>query len=75
MMRYRFNVVGDACAYIDDEGTDFGSPEEAKAHALVVASELAVDCDSYLGCELCVIDQRANELARVPIARAALTRH
>jgi len=68
-MRYRFNVFGGDCAYFDDVGQPFGSPEAAEAHGATIAKELAADA-TYAGLEVRVVDGRAREVARIPIACA-----
>jgi hypothetical protein len=66
-MRYLFHVVAPEGVYLDDVGEEFSTPEMAEAHAVTIASELARD-ETYRGFEVCVIDGRATELARVPVA-------
>ena len=45
--------------------------DDAKAHAVVIARELAMDGDAYHGFAVCVIDDRGTEVARVPVGKDA----
>jgi hypothetical protein len=53
----------------DEVGRSFSSVEIAKAHAAVIATELAIEAVNYRGIAVCVIDEQGHEVARVPIAR------
>jgi hypothetical protein len=64
MVRYLFPAAVDSRLYRDEVGRRFGTIEDAKEHALVIARELATDA-------VCVIDDHGNEVARVPVARGA----
>ena len=57
--------------YKDEVGRNFADVEIARVHATVIARELAIEAENYLGFSVCVIDDRGNEVARVPIARDA----
>jgi hypothetical protein len=70
MVRYFFHV-SNGNDFNDQVGKDevgyrFSDPEDAKAHAAVVARELAED-DDWDGYRVLVIDEHGNEIARVPI--------
>ena len=71
MVRYFFHVMSDGTAFKDAVGRSFSSVEIAIAHASVIASELAVEAENYVGFSVCVTDHNGNEVARVPIARDA----
>jgi hypothetical protein len=62
-MRYLFHVPGNGCIYLDEVSSHLGNAENAEAHALFIANELASD-GSCWGLEVCVIDHRADELTR-----------
>jgi uncharacterized protein DUF6894 len=64
-MRYLFHVISDKSCYFDDIGQHFGSPGQAEAHAVTIATELAAD--DYRGFEVRVVDGCGRELSRVPI--------
>jgi hypothetical protein len=68
-VRYFFHVMSDGTAYKDEVGRSFSSAEIAKAHATVIATELAVEAENCRGFAVCVIDEQGHEVARVPIAR------
>jgi hypothetical protein len=57
--------------YKDEVGRSFSAVEIAIAHASVIARELAVEAEHYVGFSVCVTDHNGNEVARVPIARDA----
>lgn len=67
MNRYFFHVVGGERKYRDDSGLRFGSLQDATAHAVKIASELANDGDQYRGFAISVTDEDDHELKRVPI--------
>jgi hypothetical protein len=53
---------------IDDErGQEFSKLDDTKAHAAVIAGELARDGRVYQGCAVCVLDETGKEVARVAI--------
>ena len=70
-MRYFFHVASDGTAYTDEVGRSFSSVESAKAHAFVIARELAIEAENFIGFSVCVTDDHGQEVARVPIDRAA----
>jgi hypothetical protein len=49
----------------DEEGEEHPCPESAKAQAILIARELAGS--SLVGSEVCVTDERGNQLALVRI--------
>jgi Domain of unknown function (DUF6894) len=65
-LRYFFHVTGSVGVLKDEEGQSFSSLDEAKGHAIVIASELAGD-ETYHGWVLWVTDDQGNEVARVAI--------
>jgi hypothetical protein len=67
MLRYLFHVMSDGYFYRDEVGRHFDHLDDAKAHAAVIARELAMDGDAYHGFAVCVIDDRGTEVARVPV--------
>jgi hypothetical protein len=69
-VRYFFHV-SDHTTYKDAVGRSFSSVEIAIAHASVIASELAIEAEDYVGYSVCVTDDQGNEVARVPISRDA----
>ena len=71
MVRYFFHVMSDHTAYRDEVGRSFSNVEIAKAHATVIARELAIEAEDYVGYSVCVTDDQGNEVARVPIFRDA----
>jgi hypothetical protein len=70
MTRYFFHV-SDWDFYRDEVGRRFPSVEDAKAHAAVVADELAQDANGE-GYSVIVVDEQGTEIARVPVKE---TRH
>jgi hypothetical protein len=71
MVRYLFHVMCDGYFYRDEVGRRFDRLDDAKAHAVVIARELAMDVDAYHGFAVCVIDDRGTEVARVPVGKDA----
>jgi hypothetical protein len=67
-VRYFFHVMNHT-AYKDEIGRSFSDVEIARAHAIVIARELAIEAENYVGFSVCVTDDHGNEVARVPIAR------
>jgi hypothetical protein len=70
MARYFFNVSNKHTFnfFKDEAGRRFADPEDAKAHAVVVANELAQDDDWGLGgYSVVVTDEHGTEIARVPV--------
>lgn len=63
--------MSDGTAYKDEVGRSFSNVEIAKAHATVIARELAIEAENYVGFSVCVTDDHGQEVARVPIARDA----
>lgn len=60
--------IGNGTRYPDETGSVFSTPEDAAAHALVLARELAQD-DSWHGSSILVTDDRGQEISRVRIGR------
>lgn len=58
MARYFFHVMSDGSACKDERGQNFARAEDARAHAAVVASELASEGENYRGFEVCVIGEQ-----------------
>lgn len=65
--RFYFHIENGS-RYPDETGSIFSSPDDATAHAVVVALELAQD-DSWNGFSVLVIDNRGQEITRVRIGR------
>ena len=70
-MRYFFHVLDGASTYKDEAGTVLSAPEVARLQARVIAAELALDGDTYRGFVVCAVDERGNEMARVPVVVAS----
>jgi hypothetical protein len=68
-VRYFFHVMNHT-AYKDEVGRSFSDVGIAIAHATVIARELAIEAEHYVGFSVCVTDDQGNEMARVPIANA-----
>ena len=71
MTRYFFHVSNTHETFTGVEGKDpvgqaFSRPKDAKAHAARIAREIAQD-DGWDGYAVVVVDERGNEIARVPI--------
>ena len=69
MVRYFFHVSNHT-TYKDEVGRSFSNVEIAKAHATVIARELAIEAEHYVGFSVSVTDEHEHEVARVPIANA-----
>jgi hypothetical protein len=67
-VHYFFNVSNDDSIFKDEVGLTFSSPDDAKAHAAVIASELAED-DDWEDHSVVVVDAYGTEIARVPIGQ------
>jgi hypothetical protein len=65
--RFYFHVENGG-RYPDETGSVFSTPEDATAHAVVVARELAQD-GSWHGSSILVTDDRGQEIIRVRIGR------
>jgi hypothetical protein len=61
-----FFHVSNSDTFKDEVGRLFSGPEEAKAHAAVVARELAED-DGWAGYSVVIVDEYGTEIARVHI--------
>ena len=72
-MRYFFHVMSDhdPTIYKDEVGRSFSDFGIARAHATVIARELAIEAENYVGFSVCVTDDHGHKVARVPIARDA----
>jgi hypothetical protein len=68
MAYYFFHVVNDVRVFKDEAGQDFLSVDEARAHAVRIASELATEGEDYRLFVVCVVDDQGNEVARVPVS-------
>jgi hypothetical protein len=66
-MRFFFNIVSEYECDHDEEGATFLHVEDAKSHAMLVASELAVDRNWDAYCVV-VVDEYRNEIVRYPIS-------
>jgi hypothetical protein len=66
-MRYFFQVLGNGITVEDETGTVLSGPEAARLHASITAAELAQDGNEYRGCEVSAVDERGNEIARLPV--------
>jgi hypothetical protein len=64
--RYYFHICNGR-TYADDDGTRFSTPDRARAHASVIAAELATD-GGWTGYTVLLHDKQRNEIARFPIA-------
>jgi hypothetical protein len=65
--RFYFHVVNGS-RYPDEVGSVFSTADDATAHAIVVAQELAQD-GSWHGSSILVTDDRGHEIVRVRIGR------
>ena len=71
-MRYFFHVTGDSSRLQDEVGRTCSGAEHAKAHAAVVADELAQGA-GWKGFSVLVLDENGSEVARLPIGRGRST--
>jgi hypothetical protein len=69
MARYFFHVSNHT-TYKDEVGRSFSGVGIAIAHATVIARELAIEAEHYVGFSVSVTDEHEHEVARVPIANA-----
>jgi hypothetical protein len=67
MNRYFFPVAHKSGVYTDESGQYFHDLESARVRAATIAGELARD-GSYVGCSVCIVDERGEELHRVSIS-------
>ena len=67
MAKYFFPIKGDSLSIDDAHGQPFPTLAEARAHAILIAVELAQDGGVYKGCVVCVIDESGKEMARMAI--------
>jgi hypothetical protein len=67
MARYFFPIKGDSLSIDDAHGQTFSTLAEARAHAIIIAIELAQDGGLDKGCFVCVIDESGKEMARMAI--------
>jgi hypothetical protein len=65
--RFYFHVENGS-RYPDETGSAFSTPEDATAHAVIIARELAQD-GSWHGSSILVTDDRGHEIVRVRIGR------
>jgi hypothetical protein len=73
MVRYFFHVMSDHTTCKGEAGRSFSDFKIATANATVIARELPIEREDYVGFSLCVTDDQGNEVARVPIARDTAT--
>ena len=69
MACYFFHVVRDVQVFSDEDGQDFSSVDEARAHAVRIAKELAEEGEDYRLFAVCVVDEQSNGVALVPIGQ------
>ena len=65
--RFYFHIVNGS-RYPDETGSVFSTSDDAVAHALVLAQELAQD-ESWDGCSILVTNDRGQEITRVRIGQ------
>jgi hypothetical protein len=65
--RFYFHI-GNGTWYADETGSVHSTPDQAAAHAFMIARELAQD-DSWHGSSVLVTDARGHQIARVRIGR------
>jgi predicted 2-oxoglutarate/Fe(II)-dependent dioxygenase YbiX len=69
MVQYFFDVTNGASTFKDAAGATFSSLEDARAHAVLIAGELAADGHHYVGFEVVVADRHGHERVRVAVGR------
>ena len=73
MAQYFFDVTNGESTFKDAAGATFSSLEDARAHAVLFAGELAADghhyvgFDDYRGFLIRVVDEEGNGVAQVPV--------
>jgi hypothetical protein len=67
MAKYFFPIKGDSLSIDDAHGQAFSTLADARAHAIIIAVQLAQDGGVYQGCVVCVIDESGKEMARMAI--------
>jgi hypothetical protein len=67
MPKYFFHVTNGDLFLNDEFGSAWATPEQAKAQALAVASQLATD--NYAGFVVRVVDEKGNVVAEVPVGK------
>jgi hypothetical protein len=67
MAHYFFPIRCKNLSIDDAQGQRFSTLDEAKAHAAVIAGELAQDGKAYQDCAVCVLNETGQEVARLPI--------
>jgi hypothetical protein len=65
-MRYFFHILRNDSIFKDEAGQIFSGVEGAKAHASVIARELAEDT-GWEGFSVLIVDEIGTEVARLPI--------
>lgn len=68
-MRYFFHVKSAYKTYKDEVGRRFLDVNNARAHAAVIAAELAIEAQNFEGFAVCLVDAHGKEVARVPILK------
>ncbi len=71
MARYFLDVTNGVSTFKDEAGATFSSLEDARAHAVLIAGELAADGRHYLGFEVVVTDAQGHEWVRVAVSQAS----
>jgi hypothetical protein len=66
MNRYFFPVAYEGGVYTDESGQYFQDLESARVRAATIAGELGRN-GNYVGCSVCIVDERGEELHRVSI--------
>jgi hypothetical protein len=67
-IRYFFHVRRGGFTYQDTRGTWFSTPDEARTHAELIATELAPD-GIWQDAWLYVVDEENQEIARIQVSR------
>jgi hypothetical protein len=67
MAYYFFPIRCENLSIDDAQWQRFSTLAEAKAHAAVIAGELAQEGKTYQYCTVCVVTETGQEVARVPI--------
>lgn len=67
--RYFFHIRHGEHVSVDDEGTEFTTPDKADRYGARVAKDIGGDDFDYGDAEVSVVDARGNEIARHRIYR------
>jgi hypothetical protein len=65
-LRYFFHAQRGGSTYQGTRGTRFSNPEEARAHAELIAAEHALD-GGWQGGRLHVVDEKTQEIVQIQI--------